>query len=370
MDVMLLVGRLVLALVFLISAVAKLLDLDASRQAMRNFGVPGPLARVAGPGLPVVELFIAVLLVPQRTAWVGATAALMLLLVFIGAISHQLARGRTPECHCFGALDSGPVGARTLVRNALLSFLALAVGMTGWQNVWATLTEASALTLAVLIIGVSVLLLIALQVSLTLVVGRRLSARLRELTAEVSSGKARANRRRLGELVPVAMGEPAPKVELPDLAGELIDLGAYHGRETLLVFVRPGCWACHALLPDLKQWDEASITNDFRLVVISRGTVEENQDLTGMRSPVLLSPNASVAQAFGIGGTPAALFLDPDGVVASDVVLGIGPVSSLLRPDSDGSPEAQPSSESSQPWGQPMVGLYQRLAARLRGAGT
>src|SRR6185295_449252 len=42
-----------------------------------------------------------------------------------------LARGREPECHCFGQLQSSPAGRGTLLRNGVLALLAAAVLVAG-----------------------------------------------------------------------------------------------------------------------------------------------------------------------------------------------------------------------------------------------
>ena len=55
----------------------------------------------------------------------------MLLLVFIAGIGANLARGRTPDCHCFGQLLSAPVGWSTLLRTGVL---ALVAGFVAWQG--------------------------------------------------------------------------------------------------------------------------------------------------------------------------------------------------------------------------------------------
>src|SRR5206468_12889863 len=65
------------------------------------------------------------------SAWWGATAALAMLTIFIAAIVMNLARGRTPDCHCFGTLHSEPVGWTTVVRNALLAGMA---GVVAWRG--------------------------------------------------------------------------------------------------------------------------------------------------------------------------------------------------------------------------------------------
>src|SRR5919108_6031571 len=118
MDMLLLSARLLLALLFVVAGVPKLLDRAGMRQAIVDFGVPAPLAGPLGVLLPLAELAAAVALVPTPTAWWGAVGALALLLLFIAGIAINLARGRTPDCYCFGALHSEPIGWPTLARNA------------------------------------------------------------------------------------------------------------------------------------------------------------------------------------------------------------------------------------------------------------
>ena len=109
---------------FLVAGLAKLADLVGSRQAMRDFGVPTRLATPFGLLLPLAELAVAVALIPTAWAWWGAIGALALLLLFVGGISYNLARGRQPDCHCFGQLHSAPAGWPTLIRNLVLAALA------------------------------------------------------------------------------------------------------------------------------------------------------------------------------------------------------------------------------------------------------
>src|SRR5438874_6097778 len=124
MSLLLLFARLLLCAVFLVAGLAKLADLAGSRQAMRDFGVPGKLADVFGVLLPVAELASAVALIIPFTAWWGAVAAMALLLIFVAGIGYNLAHGRTPDCHCFGQLHSAPAGWSTLIRNLVLAGLA------------------------------------------------------------------------------------------------------------------------------------------------------------------------------------------------------------------------------------------------------
>lgn len=65
------------------------------------------------------------------TAWFGALGALLLLLAFVGGIAYDISKGRNPDCHCFGSLHSEPAGWSTLIRNSVLSVIALFVLISG-----------------------------------------------------------------------------------------------------------------------------------------------------------------------------------------------------------------------------------------------
>src|SRR4029453_2044987 len=65
------------------------------------------------------------------TSRISALAALLVLMLFIVAISVNLARGHTHDCHCFGQLYSRPLGWPTLVRN--ITF-ALGATFVLWQS--------------------------------------------------------------------------------------------------------------------------------------------------------------------------------------------------------------------------------------------
>src|SRR5918997_4543842 len=131
MDIALLVARLLLALVFVVAGLAKLADRQGSRQAAVDFGVPGALATPLAVLLPLAELAVATTLIPTTTAWWGAVGALSLLLLFGVGIGANLARGRKPDCHCFGQLHSTPAGWSTLARNGVLAVVA---GLVVWQG--------------------------------------------------------------------------------------------------------------------------------------------------------------------------------------------------------------------------------------------
>jgi len=64
--------------------------------------------------------------------------------------------------------------------------------------------------------------------------------------------------------------------------------------------------------------------------VISSGD-EQRTRAENFGSPVLLDPEFSVGQVFGAAGTPSAVMVDPDGRVASEVMVGADAILGRLR---------------------------------------
>ena len=112
-------ARLVLALVFAVAGVAKLRDFAGTAAMLRSFGAPGAAAGPLARCLPVAEILVAVTVLPTALAHAASVAACALVGVFTAAIGVNLARGRKPECRCFGQSAAAPIGTKTLVRNAV-----------------------------------------------------------------------------------------------------------------------------------------------------------------------------------------------------------------------------------------------------------
>ena len=117
MDPVALVLRTAVAAVLAAAGVAKLKDLEGSREAVRGFGVPAGLAPAAGLALPLVELAAAVGLTVPALAPAGALLATVLFATMSAVLVRLLALGQAPSCHCFGRLRSEPVGRGTLARS-------------------------------------------------------------------------------------------------------------------------------------------------------------------------------------------------------------------------------------------------------------
>jgi peroxiredoxin len=344
MDIGVLIARLLLTLVFFVAGVAKLLDREGSRQAIVDFGAPSALAAPLGVLLPLAELAVAATLLPASTAWWGALGALALLSVFVVGISFNLARGRKPDCHCFGQLHSAPAGWKTLARNGVLAAVAGFVLWEGYEggagpSALAWLGSLSAAQLLGLLGGVVMLALLAGQWWFLVHLLRqngRLLVRLEAMEAHLAEGGGVApseNGTALHQAEGLPVGSPAPEFSLSGLRGETITLEALRssGKPVMLLFTDPGCGPCNALLPDVGRWQEEH-AQKLTLVLVSRGEVEENKTKAqehGLRN-VLLQKYWEVSTSYEVRGTPSAVLIASEGKVASPVGGGAEGIRGLL----------------------------------------
>lgn len=339
MDIALLIPRIILAAVFLVASLAKLADLAGSRQALRDFGVPPALANPFGVLLPLAELVVAVALVPARSAWWGAMGALVLLLLFVASISANLARGRTPDCHCFGQLHSAPAGPSTLIRNLVLAALSGVVVGFGRTSAgfdlgsWFSTLElpqrieliGGVIVLAALI-GEGWLLWQMLRQQGRLLLRLEASeARLAEAGLALPEGHA--------PFTGLAVDTLAPSFNLASVQGETRTLESLRaaGKPVLLLFANPDCGPCAALFPEIGRW-QREYANRLTLAVISLGSPESNQRKVQAQgiSVVLLQQDLEVQVAYQVSGTPSSVLVRPDGTIGSPVAQGADAIRRLV----------------------------------------
>ena len=341
MDIALLLVRLLLAGLFAVSGVAKLADRAGSRQAMSDFGVPKSLAGPFGVLLPLAELAVAITLLPATTAWWGALGALALLLVFVAGIGANLARGRKPDCRCFGQLQSAPAGWSTLARNVALAALAAFVVWRGYAGgagpgalSWSG--GLSAAGVLGLLFGLVVLSLLGLQGWFLLHLLRqsgRLMVRLQALEARIGGAPApsgNGSHRMAG----LPLGSVAPTFSLPNLRGEEVTLDDLRAarKPVLMFFTSPDCGPCTALLPKISRWQE-EYSEELTISVISHLSAEENRAKVaeyGLEGSVLLQEDWEVAEPYGAEATPSAVLVNPDGAVGSPLAEGPDAVEDLV----------------------------------------
>ncbi|HJQ27520.1 MAG TPA: MauE/DoxX family redox-associated membrane protein [Blastocatellia bacterium] len=334
----LLAVRLLLAAVFVVAAVAKLMDRRGAERALTDIGLPQATAPLLAWVVPVVELTIAALLLPAMSAWWAGVAALALLAVFTTAIGVNLLRGRAPDCHCFGQLTAGPIDRGTLWRNlallALAAWLVLSPQSSIRLSAIAWLNELTTGERALVVISTIVVALLAAVVVLLVRLLRqneRLLSALAEAHVPFEDDEPVVRQDVALPSSGLPIGAPAPSFQLPDLDGREVMLAdLLRGNLPLaLLFVSPTCGPCAAMLADVNRWRE-QYGELLTFAFISSGSREENQQKFAEVSPVLLQHGSAVSSLFEARWTPAAVIVKADGSIASRLASGSDAIRRLI----------------------------------------
>jgi uncharacterized membrane protein YphA (DoxX/SURF4 family)/protein-disulfide isomerase len=308
--------RIALGAVFGIAGITKLLDPPGTREAVKNFGSPKPLVPVLSIALPIVELAIATGLLFNGTTRFSAVAALIVLAIFIVAISASLIRGDTHDCHCFGQLYSRPLGWPTLARNVVF---ALGAAFVLWQ---AETNPGSSIPNTLARLGVTQWLLLVgalAAVIAVLIYSQQKQKRLAVKTTVAPVG--------------LPVDSVAPLFELTAYAGgttSLAELLAY-GKPLLLIFTNPTCGPCVILFAEVKEWQQ-SHSERLTVALISFGTIKENfvNVARNRLGHVLLQQQREVAEQYNANVTPTAVIVNTDGRIASPLAAGADEIRKLL----------------------------------------
>jgi len=296
MALLLLAARVVLAIVFAVAGFAKLANPKGTRAMAKDFGVSDALAGPFAVLLPIAELLCAVLLLPASTARMGAMATIALLAIFIFGISVSLARGKRPDCNCFGQIQSAPIGASTIVRNVVLAALGVfvivqgdAIGQPGILGSGGRSDDSS--------LSVALFLIVALTAAgamfmtyLLLRQNGRLALRIEALEARLGAEPVKHPG--------LPVDTPAPKFSVDPAGAE----------QVLLFFKNPGCSACDAMLPEVEDWQRQH-QGQLRIVTV------EDRD---------------VHEAYLVDATPSAVLVN-EGRVASPLATGADAIRELVK---------------------------------------
>ena len=131
-------------------------------------------------------------------------------------------------------------------------------------------------------------------------------------------------------------GTTAPLFRLPRLDGGEICLEEFKGRRVLLVFSDPQCGPCDQLAPRLEQFHR-QISDPFVLMV-SRCDPDANRAKVaqlGLTFPIVLQKQWEISLLYGKFATPIAYLIDEQGVLASDVTVGVEPILALAASASE-----------------------------------
>jgi uncharacterized membrane protein YphA (DoxX/SURF4 family) len=130
-----LAARVVLGCIFIVASLDKIINPELFAHAVYNYQVlPEAAVNVVALWIPWLELVGGVFLL--LGFWIRGSVLLLtgLLLVFLGALGFNLARGLDVACGCFSTTSKDPVTALTLLRDSL--FLVVALYLFWFHQVW------------------------------------------------------------------------------------------------------------------------------------------------------------------------------------------------------------------------------------------
>lgn len=301
---------LLLAGVLVLAALAKWRVRGSLESAATELRVPRELLP-AVRRLPEVELLLAVglALAPWPVlAGAAAAGALLLMLAYTGVVARGLTMRPRPVCGCFGTVGS-PIGARTLLRNVVLTGLAVV----------ALLAAVDGRTVPGAILGAttSTMAWLTALVLTALIVGWVSADR-----APSGSGLGRAGDEtddQTGDLDYVR--QPIPPLMLASEAGPVALAALAQERAQLMVWIACGCARSHEAVALVADWRTRMPGIDVRLV--STLSPESTVAVFGVGERWLHDPQGQALALLGVHADPVGLLLGADGLLAGGPVEGI-----------------------------------------------
>ncbi|MGY5765707.1 TlpA family protein disulfide reductase [Brachybacterium sp. DNPG3] len=339
---LLIAAPLLLTLTLLVSGLAKLGDRRALQDAMVSLRIPAPrLHPLVTTVLPTAEIVLGLAWwipwVPSQT--VIALLVALLMATYLAIIARALLAGAPAECSCFGTLASPTVSSSTLFRNILLTALSLIALVAASRGIMTTALERTPLQLlsAALGVGASVLLTV-------LVLGGVTSADERDAAGGAPAPGPRPTGAGANSGDPGDRGEPGESGEPGDAEEELLDyertaipagvLQRPDGtlvtlrelttqQAALLVFVSEGCGPCERVMDQFPTWT-TELGGFLQVHAVLKATPASLRERTTTRlgEHSLYDPGFSAREALGSRGTPSAVLLGADGMLAGGPVKG------------------------------------------------
>jgi peroxiredoxin len=157
--------------------------------------------------------------------------------------------------------------------------------------------------------------------------------------AKGSSSVARSRLNRNG----LKAGVSAPEFRLPRIDEGELSLADLRGERVLLVFSDPDCGPCDELAPRLQEIHLRRA--ELQVLVVSRRDVEANRVKAiklGLTFPIVLQKQWEVSLKYAMFATPIGYLIDEQGILASDVAVGVAPILALADEGVHESPDDDP----------------------------
>ena len=144
------------------------------------------------------------------------------------------------------------------------------------------------------------------------------------LKGDPSLARSRLNRNGL------KAGALAPDFRLPRIDQGELSLADFRGGRVLLVFSDPDCGPCDELAPRLQEIHLQQ--PDLQVLMVSRRDAEASRvkaSALGLTFPIVLQRQWEISLHYAMFATPIAYLIDEQGILLSDVAVGVGPILAL-----------------------------------------
>jgi peroxiredoxin len=118
---------------------------------------------------------------------------------------------------------------------------------------------------------------------------------------------------------------------LPRIDGGELSLADFRGGRVLLVFSDPDCGPCDELAPLLQELHLER--PDLQVLVISRRDAEATRAKSaalGLTFPIVMQRQWEISLKYGMFATPIGYLIDEQGILLSDVAVGVEPILALV----------------------------------------
>jgi peroxiredoxin len=125
------------------------------------------------------------------------------------------------------------------------------------------------------------------------------------------------------------IGKDVPDFSLNGIDGRTKSKQDLLGKKTLVTFWSPNCPHCATMLSQLIEWEASRHNGDPDLLIISDGEIEQHRGLD-LKAPVMIDKGYKTAAKLGMFGTPSAVLVNEDGVIATETAVGAANIWALI----------------------------------------
>jgi hypothetical protein len=339
-------SRIVLVVIFCVSAAGKAIDRNGTLRSIREFRIPSRLVAPVFVGLVTAETAVVFALLFSTATRFAAVAAILLLTAFTVTIAASLRRGETPACNCFGQLTQVPVSRRTLLRNVIFALPAVALIVIPTDKIGPTFLpvafadSASANTPRIMTAAlICVLMLLSASVVHLANANHQLGRSVDDLRSELELSLTRSDPRAVAPESGLPVGVLAPNLEIETANGERLPVlhvlattnASEHSstQHQVLLFASASCRPCQEVMRTLER-SNRSVRD--RVLVVLPGTPETGESYTASHRQIrfAFTGETALAALYNSPWTPAAVAVSGDGRIATRTRYGTSAITKLF----------------------------------------